>query len=101
MEALKIELNEQILFSKNEGLFVGIITELRDKAVKVDYAWESVWGAATCVVFTYTTWIPKSQLTGDKFGDLTVKKWFINNMNTEKIYHIKKYFVENNKKCFL
>lgn len=101
IEKSKIELNEQILFSNNVGLFIGRIVELREKAVKVDYCWESIWSNGKCIVFNYTTWIPISQIINDEIGGLTVKSWFKNNMNTEKIYHIKKYFVKNNEKCFV
>ena len=97
----KIEFNEQILFTKGESLFIGRIVELREKAVKVDYCWESVWNNSTCIVFLYNTWIPISQIINDEIGGLTVKHWFINNMNSEKIFHIKKYFVKDSKCVYL
>jgi hypothetical protein len=98
----QIELNEQILFSKDAGLFIGRIVEIREKAIKVDYCFESVWGNGGCVVFTYTTWMPKSVIVNDKIGGLTVKKWFANNgLNSEKIFHIKKYFMKGEEKIFI
>jgi hypothetical protein len=98
-----IALNEQILFTKDAGLFVGRIVELREKAVKVDYCFESVWGSGAAVtVFTYTTWIPKSVIVDDKDRGLTVKKWFANNgLSIDKIYHIKRYFVKGDEKIFV
>lgn len=103
MEMIKsiIELNEQILFSKGESLFIARIVEIREKAVKVDYCFESVWNGSNCTVFSYTTWIPKSQIINDEIGGLTVKNWYKNNMNPEKIFHIKKYFMKNNEKVLI
>lgn len=90
----QVELNEQILFIKNEGMFVGRIVEVREKAIKVDYCWESIWGNGAVNVFTYTTWIPKSAVIHDNHGGLTVKSWFINaGLCADKIFHIKKYFI--------
>jgi hypothetical protein len=98
----KIELNEQILFSKDAGLFIGRIVELREKAVKVDYCFESVWSNGAITVFNYTTWMPKSVIINDEIGILTVKKWFINTgLNTEKIFHIKKYYVKGENKIYV
>jgi hypothetical protein len=97
----KIEINEQILFTKGESIFIGRIVEVREKAVKVDYCFESAWSNCQCTVFTYTTWIPKSQITNDEIGGLTVKNWFKYNMNPEKIYHIKKYFMKGERVCFV
>jgi hypothetical protein len=98
----QIELNEQILFSKDAGLFIGRIVELREKAIKVDYCFESIWGNGSTVVFNYTTWMPKSVIINDEIGGLTVKKWFANSgLNTEKVFHIKKYFMKGDEKIFL
>jgi hypothetical protein len=97
----KIELNEQILFYKGEGLFIGRIVEVRDKAVKVDYCWESAWSNGSCIVYTYCTWIPVSQITNDKIGGLTVKGWFKKNLNSNRVFHIKKYFIEGGEKVFI
>lgn len=98
----KIELNDQILFSKDAGLFIGRIVEIREKAIKVDYCFESLWSGCGVVIFTYTTWIPKSVIITDELGSLTVKKWFANNgLNSEKIFRIKKYFIKNDEKIFI
>lgn len=98
----QIELNEQILFSKDAGIFVGRIVEIREKAIKVDYCFESVWGNSAITVFNYTTWIPKSVIINDEIGGLTVKKWFSNSgLNSEKVFHIKKYFVKGDVKIFV
>lgn len=97
-----IELNNQILFSKDAGLFIGRIVEIREKAVKVDYCFESIWAGGDLTIFTYTTWIPKSVIINDELGGLTAKKWFINNgLNKEKIFHIKKYFIKGEEKIFI
>ena len=98
----QIKLNNQILFSKNNSLFVGRIVEVREKAVKVDYCFESVWSNGAITVFNYTTWMPKSVIINDEIGGLTVKKWFANNgLNAEKIFHIKKYFMKGDEKIYV
>lgn len=98
----KIELNEQILFYKDAGLFVGRIVEIRDKAVKVDYCFESIWNNSSTTVFNLCTWMPKSVIINDEIGGLTVKKWFANiGLSKDKIFHIKKYFVKNGEKIFV
>jgi hypothetical protein len=97
----KIEINEQILFSKDAGLFVGRITEIREKAVKVDYCFDSIWSRGVSI-YTYCTWIPISVLCHDELGGLTVKKWFaLKGLQPDKIRHIKKYFVENGQQIFI
>lgn len=97
-----INLNDQILFSKDAGLFIGRIVEIREKAIKVDYCFESVWGGGAITVFNYTTWIPKSVVINDTLGGLTVKKWFVNTgLNSEKIFHIKKYYMKGEEKIYV
>jgi hypothetical protein len=98
----KIVENAQILFSKDAGIFVGRITEIREKSVKVDYCFESAWGNNSMTVYTYTTWIPKSVLILDEHEQLTVKKWFAKSgLDGEKIFHIKKYFMKGDEKIML
>jgi len=101
VEKSKIELNEQILFSKNSSLFIGRIVECREKAIKVDFCWESVWSNGRVVVFNYTTWIPKSVIINDELGGLTVKTWFANNLKAESVFRIKPYYVEGEKTYFV
>lgn len=98
----KIEINEQILFSKDVGLFVGRIVDVRDKAVKVDYCFASIWNNSPTTVFNLCTWIPKSVIINDEIGGLTVKKWFANiGLSKDKIFHIKKYFIKDGEKIFV
>ena len=98
----KIELNEQIIFSKDAGLFIGRITEVREKAVKVDYCMESIWNNCQLTIFTYSTWIPKAAIIPDKIGGLTVKKWFANiGLKAENVRHIKKYYIQNSEKVLI
>lgn len=90
MQTLPIELNEQILFTKNQALFCGRIVEIREKAIKVDWFWLPIMASAGGVdVYTYGIWIPKSQLI-TKENTLTCKTWFIKNM---KGFNIKKYML--------
>lgn len=94
--------NEQILATKNQGIFVGRIVEVREKAVKVDYCWQSVWGNISVNVYTYTTWMPKSVIVSDGQNGLTIKKWFMNKgLDPQKIFNIKKYWMENGEKIYL
>jgi hypothetical protein len=95
-----IQINDQILASKGESLLIANVTEIREKCVKIDYCWESVWSGSTIVVYTYTTFVPKSQIIKNEVG-WTLKKWFLNNMNPEFIKTIKKYFVKDNVKNYL
>lgn len=98
----KIEIGEQILFSKDVGIFIGRIVEIREKAIKVDYCFESVWNNCAVTVFTYTTWMPKSVVINDEMGGLTVKKWFAQNgLKKENVFHIKKYFIKGEEKIFV
>lgn len=98
----QIELNEQILFSKDAGLFIGRIVEIREKAIKVDYCFESVWSNGAIIVYNYTTWIPISVVINDELGGFTVKNWFAKNgLNAERIFHIKKYYMKDGEKIFV
>jgi hypothetical protein len=103
IDNLNIEIHDQILFLKGESLFVGTVTEIREAAVQADYTWLSSWnGGAGVVVFEYTMWIPKSVIERNVTGVLTVKKWFISKgMNADKIFHIKKYYLENGVKKYI
>jgi hypothetical protein len=98
----QIELNEQILFTKDANLFIGRIVEVREKAIKVDYCFESVWSNGVTTVFNYTTWMPKSVVINNEIGGLTVKQWFSNtSLNADKVFHIKKYFIKDNVKIYV
>ena len=97
----KIEVNGQIIFSLNGGLFVGRITEVREKAIKVDYTVENIWSNSTVTVFTYTTFLPLSVIIYNEIGALTVKKWFTSKFDSSKAFHIKKYFMEGDTQVFI
>lgn len=94
----EIAIDDQILFNRPNSLIVCTVTEIREKAIKVDYAIEpiSVYGGNAVVVFTHTCFIPKSVIIGSEEKGLTVKKWFENKFTGG--VHIKKYFRENGKK---
>lgn len=98
----QIGMYAQILFDRPNSIIVGRIIEIRDKAVKIDYAVEPISASSAgmmCTVFNYTCWIPKSLIINDKNGGLTVKKWFARNFTGG--YRIKKYFIENEKQIFI
>ena len=97
----KIEVNGQIIFSLNGGLFIGRITEVREKAIKVDYVVENVWSNSTVTVFAYTTFLPLSVIINNEIGALTVKKWFIAKFDESKAFYIKKYFMEGDTQVFI
>ena len=98
----QMELNEQIIFAKDASIFISRIIEVKEKAVKVDYCFESVWSNPSIIVYTYTMWIPKSVIIHDEIGGLTVKKWFAKNgLQKENTFFIKKYFINDDKKVFV
>ena len=95
----KIEVGEQILASRGQQtLFVATIVELTEKAVKVDCTLDSIYNNSV-TVFTHTMFIPKSVVINTKQGDLTLKKWFINNLELK--YRIKPYFLKDDNKIYL
>ena len=97
----KIEAGGQILFDRPNSLIVCNIVEVREKAIKVDYAIEpiSMYGGNAVVVYTHTCFIPKSVITGSEEKGLTVKKWFSNQWTGG--VHIKKYFTKEGKQIFI
>lgn len=109
----EIQVGEQILFDQHvKGgivLIVCNVTEVREKAVKVDFAQEpvSVGHRGGHPVFTYTMWLPKSviisePIEGTSHSQTTVKKWFANKgFNEAKKFHIKKYMLEGDKKIYV
>lgn len=98
----EIAIGSQILFDRPNCIIVGIISEVREKAVKIDYAKEPVnaaFASNMLPVYTYACWIPKSLIVNDKVGGLTVKAWFARNFSGG--HHIKKYFIEKDKKHYI
>lgn len=96
----QIELNEQILFNRPNSLIVCRITDITEKAVKVDYCVEPIsFTNNSCIVYNYTTYIPKSVIINDELGGLGVKKWF--SANFKGGYKTKPYFLSNDKKIFI
>lgn len=89
-----LTMGEQILFDRPNSLVVCRIVEIKEKAIRIDYAVEPITLTNQLVVFTYSCWLPKSVLQV-KDNCLTVKKWFSNKF--EGGYKIKKYFVKNEK----
>lgn len=96
---LAVELNSQILFDRPNCLMCCRVVEVREKAVRVDYANEPISLGNGVTVFSYTCWIPKSVIVADKFGDPTVKKWFSSNFKGG--LRIKKYFMKEGKQIFV
>jgi len=102
VELSKIAINEQIVWSgKNQDLFNGTIVQVTEKAVKVDYCFESVWSNCAITVYSFSTWIPKSVLIHNELGCLTVKKWFINKFDGSSSYRIKRYYQKGEEKIFV
>lgn len=96
-------INDQILFSRSPSVFVGRITEVREKAVKVDYCFDSVWNKGV-TVYLYTTWVPISVLVlqDQEIGSYTVKPWFARTgIKSESAYHIKRYYLEKGVQMFV
>lgn len=98
----EIALDGQILFDRPNSMIVGRIVEVREKAVKIDYAVEPVHPSITgmmLTVYTWCCWLPKSVIVHDKHGCLTVKGWFARNFSGG--FHIKKYYMEKGEKIFI
>lgn len=94
-----LEINDQILFGRPNCIAICRVAEVREKAVKVDYALEPIWSNNNVIVFNHTCWIPKSVIVNDKNKGLTVKKWF--ETKFEGGPHIKKYFMKGDEKIFV
>ena len=102
VELSKIAINEQIIFSgKREDLFIGTIVQETEKAVKVDYCFESVWSNSKITVYSFSTWVPKSVITHNELGCLTVKKWFSNKFDGLSSHRIKRYYQKGEEKIFV
>lgn len=90
-----IEIDSQIIFNRPNCMMVCRIVEVREKAVRVDYANEPIWGNCSVTVYTYSCWIPKSAIIHDQYGSLITKKWFENKF--EGGWKIKPYFIQEGK----
>lgn len=90
-----IELEAQIIFNRPNCLMICRIVEMREKAVRVDYANEPIWGNCAVTVYTYSCWIPKSAIIHDEYGSLITKKWFENTFKGG--WRIKPYFIKDGK----
>jgi len=90
-----IEIDAQIIFNRPNCLMVCRIVEIREKAVRVDYANEPIWGSGVVTVYTYSCWIPKSAIIHDEYGSLITKKWFENTFKGG--WRIKPYFIKDGK----
>lgn len=104
MELVKCEIKtgEQITAPGTQagGIFVARIVSVSEKSIKVDFCWDSSMNRGV-TVFTYTTWIPKSQVIHDEHGFLTVKRWWINHINKDFVHRIKKYYLSNGQQVFV
>jgi hypothetical protein len=84
-------------------LHIATVTEVREKAVKIDWGWESSKNRSV-TVFTYTMWVPKSVIIlcpETPFRSLKIKKWFINSMQKDKVFKTKPYFLQDGRKVFI
>jgi hypothetical protein len=115
-KSVDLEPGDQIIWSpNNQTMIVARITELKGKAVKIDYAVEpvSVYSHGNRVpVFTHTAFIPKSVIVYDNtspvsvdlYKALTVKKWYAVKGWTDpkvKKFNIKKYYLDGDKKVYV
>lgn len=91
-----IEIDGQIIINRPNCIMVCRIVEVRDKAVRVDYANEPIWSKCNVTVYHRTCWIPKSAIVHDEYGSLITKKWFENKF--EGGPQIKPYFIQDGKK---
>lgn len=91
-----IEIDAQIIFNRPNCLMVCRIVEVREKAVKVDYANEPISSKSGVTVYNYTCFIPKSAIIHDEYGSLITKQWFENSFKGG--YKIKPYFIKDGNK---
>ena len=97
-QSINIELNESIVWGKGETMYYGVITEVREKAIKVDIAVEGVWIKSHVTVYNYSCWVPISAIIDDR-GVLTIKKWLIN--KGVELIKIKKYHLSNGVRYYI
>lgn len=98
----EIAIDGQILFDRPNSIIVGRIVEIREKAVKIDYAVEPVSASSSgmmLTVYNYCCWLPKSVIVNEENGCLTVKAWFARNFSGG--FRIKKYFMKEGEKIFI
>lgn len=76
------------------AMWIGRIVEVREKAVKVDYAIEPVTagGGSAITIFYKQTWIPRSVIHNNASGALEIKAWFLAK-GLERTWHIKHYYI--------
>ena len=86
-----IEIDSQIIFNRPNCLMVCRVVEIREKAVRVDYANEPICGKSGITVYNYSCWIPKSAIIHDEYGSLVTKKWFENTFKGG--WRIKPYYL--------
>ena len=91
-----IEIDSQIIFNRPNCLMVCRIVEMREKAVRVDYANEPISSKCGVTVYNYSCWIPKSAIIHDEYGSLITKKWF--EQTFKGGWRIKPYFIKEGKK---
>ena len=90
-----IEIDSQIIFNRPNCLMVCRIVEMREKAVRVDYANEPISSKCGVTVYNYSCWIPKSAIIHDEYGSLITKKWF--EQTFKGGWRIKPYFIKDGK----
>jgi hypothetical protein len=99
-QSIDVKAGDFFCYIKGEAINSCNIIEVREKAIKIDMATDSVWGSGkNAIVYTKTAWIPKSSLTIGKNDMLTIKQWLIN--KGIQAYPIKPYFEADNKKVFI
>ena len=90
-----IEIDAQIIFNRPNCLMVCRIVEMREKAVRVEYANEPISSKCGVTVYSYSCWIPKSAIIHDEYGSLITKKWFESTFKGG--WRIKPYFIKDGK----
>jgi len=95
-----LEINESVFMSCNNGsMLIGTIVSISEKAIKIDYCFDSCFNKGV-TVYTYTTWIPKSMLIDNGVYGVDIKPNF--KFNKDYVKSIKKYYLgENLEKKFI
>jgi hypothetical protein len=76
-----------------------LVVTVGEKAIRVDVSQDSLGGNISPIVYTHTTWLPKSGLQYDARGELAMKPWFKRRFDATS--PIRKYYEREGKKVFI
>jgi len=93
---MEIKKHDQVFYSfGNGGLFVGIVMDVRDKAVFVHYDIDSAYNNAT-TVYRWSVWLPKAVLIHERECVFGIKSWFVVKGGLANARNVKKWVLGEN-----